>query len=136
MINNEGKGQLLIGLQTKAALWPLLDLYGKVEEVTVIDDEEAEKGAEIFLTGERDREDNANEQKKTIAGTMGYAVTFHSTHGKNVKMDSRRMNAKRCDSFWNSLTFTEEPLKNFDITFMEVTKVESNYAGVVASFEH
>lgn len=134
MINNEGKGQLLVGLQTKIALWPLLDLYGKVEEIAVIDDELAEKGAALFEDAKIDLDDNENDnadEKKNKNGgrALGYVVSFHSIHGKNVQMDSRRINAKRFDSFWNSLTFTQEPLKTYDITFLEVTKVERNYAG-------
>ena len=134
MINNEGKGQLLAGLRTKISLWPLFDLYGKVEEITIIDDESAEKGAELFGSepGEgRTLEDDSAEdnEKPNSEKSSGYLMKFHSTHGVNIRMDMRQSTAKRYDSFWNALTFSQHPLKLFDISFLEVLKVEANYAG-------
>ena len=133
MINNEGKGQLLTGLRTKIALWPLFDLYGKVEEIAIIDDETAERAAEMF--GDSNTESLEQDHKSTTNDAIdaetasGYVASFHSTHGQYVCMDSRQTTAKRFDSFWNALTFTRLPLKPFDLTFLEVMKVEANYAG-------
>jgi len=133
MINNEGKGLLLTGLRTKISLWPLLDLYGKVEEIAIIDDETAEKGTELFsdeTADERSVEDNSTENNAKInSEKSGFVLKFHSIHGINIRMDMRQTTAKRFDSFWNALTFTQLPLKPFDITFVEVLKVEANYAG-------
>ena len=131
MINNEGKGQLLTGLTTKISLWPLLDLYGKVEEIEIIDDETVERGAEIFgnkNTEARAPEDNFSKHINSKTSS-GYEISFHSTHGRNIRIDMCQTTAKRFDSFWNALTFTQQPLNPFDITFMEVLKVEPNYAG-------
>ena len=133
MINNEGKGQLLTGLKTKITLWPLFDLFGKVEEIAIIDNETLERGLEM-LTDEKnpdyDSDDSTNErERKNTSRSSGYVVSFHSTHGQNIRMDTRLTTAKRFDSFWNALTFTQQPLKPFDITFIEVLQVEPHYAG-------
>ncbi|XP_076814986.1 protein neuralized-like isoform X1 [Clavelina lepadiformis] len=139
MINNEGKGTFLTGLETKISLWPMLDLYGKVEEIAIVDDEAAELGAAIL--GHVEDEDEEEEdlgsgmspgkRGKLQSGgrARGDYVMFHETRGKNVKLDLRQTTAKRFDSFWNSLSFTRKPLRRFDMTFLEILKVESNYAG-------
>uniref|UniRef100_H2YV94 RING-type domain-containing protein n=1 Tax=Ciona savignyi TaxID=51511 RepID=H2YV94_CIOSA len=138
MINNEGKGIFVTGLSTKISLWPLLDLYGKVEELAIVDDETAENGSKFLI----DLEQNENDQERelrygqkgkldNVSGSLDSVVAFHHICGRNVRMDTRRTIAKRFDSFWNALTFTAKSLHTSDMTFIEIMKVERNYAGAL-----
>nr|NP_001071769.1 Neuralized-b protein [Ciona intestinalis]XP_026691144.1 neuralized-b protein isoform X1 [Ciona intestinalis]BAE06572.1 Ci-Neuralized-b [Ciona intestinalis] len=138
MINNEGKGIFATGLSTKISLWPMLDLYGKVEELAIVDDETAERGSELLLDSDCDDSDSETDghfgrktKRSSLSKSSENVVAFHDTCGRNVRMDSRRTVAKRFDSFWNALTFIAKPLRTSDMTFIEIAKVEANYAGAL-----
>jgi len=134
LVNNETKGTFVKNLNMKTCLWPMVDLFGKVEELAFVDDETAESGASALGFAEDDDEGSEEASRQNDRALSENYVAFHDTRGCNIKTDSRQVIAKRVDSFWNALTFTEKPLRAFDITFVEIMKVEKNYAGNKTSF--
>nr|XP_039252254.1 protein neuralized-like [Styela clava] len=128
-INNENKGTFLKGVNYKKRQWPVMDLYGRVIQITIVDDETAAQGNASFSTNDSDDEDGGHGTTAEIQDAR--SCGFHETCGRNIRMDARRCIAKRVDSFWNSLTFLSESLRPHDVIYVEIAKANTNYAGAL-----
>lgn len=120
------------GLDVSEPQWPMFDLYGKISKISVVDDKTALKGV---VTNSDLLPDDEDVYENNVASAVGNENTelqilrFHKRCGLNIKLDPKRLIAKRVESFWNSLTFTSEPFKPNDIIFIEVAQKVNDYAG-------
>lgn len=99
--------------------------------MTIVDDEIAARGNVSFIDNFNNDNEGHNGADENQNNLQNITYGFHATCGKNIRMDARRTLAKRVDSFWNSLTFTDEPFRPHDLVFIEIAKAVSHYAGKV-----
>ncbi|XP_078668958.1 E3 ubiquitin-protein ligase NEURL1-like [Branchiostoma floridae x Branchiostoma belcheri] len=124
-INLENKGVFLEGLDDTKPLWALVDVFGKTEEISIVDEEAAKEAVEAFEKSVGNHKGDGDEDSDHSS-----RIFFNNARGTNIRLeDKHKVVRRKRNTFWNSLAFTSRPMVTNEMLFVEVLEVNAQYAG-------
>ena len=141
-VNGKEKGVLVSGVETATPVWAVVDVYGSISSVELVDPRRSltdiMSGQEIKETKENKKETG---ERKVIHNQdilrqrmqMTRAVLSQECHGQNVRLSSDGEVAKRTETeFSHGYVFLDSIMNPEETLIIRILETDSSYVGSLA----
>ena len=141
-VNGKEKGVLVSGVETATPVWAVVDVYGSISSVELVDPRRSltdiMSGQEIKETKENKKETG---ERKVIHNQdilrqrmqMTRAVLSQECHGQNVRLSSDGEVAKRTETeFSHGYVFLDSIMNPEETLIVRILETDSSYVGSLA----
>ncbi|XP_012261174.2 neuralized-like protein 4 isoform X1 [Athalia rosae] len=109
-------------------VYPVIDLYGRCAQVTIVSPERRDIATQQYLPSE-----NSTSQQPTsvIQPQAQVEIThkFHESVGANIQLNSDRTIAARCREYSNAIILSECPLESNEVFEIAIREVAPEWCG-------
>ncbi|XP_032236441.2 neuralized-like protein 4 isoform X1 [Nematostella vectensis] len=129
-----GEDQGVAAVDVPRMVFAVVDLYGKVEQVSVVRDSDTRVTATPRSNSEGEQQQKGQqlqaEKDSDEAETTPKTRFLFSRHcGQHVRLDNRRVSARRVASYNYGVVLSDVPLLHNALFQIRVTKLESHWSG-------
>ena len=141
-VNGKEKGVLVSGVETAAPVWAVVDVYGSISSVELVD---PRRSLSDIMAGQEVKEDKENKkeagERKVIHNQeilrqrreMTRAVLSQECHGHNVSLSDDGEVARRTDTeFSHGYVFLDSIMNPEETLVVRILETESSYMGSLA----